>query len=119
MDLSIWIIQNQVLIILPSKIGLHAIVWLYQFVQGLDPKTTASLFANAQCLGEKRLGHDDCFVLKVCADRAAVMERNDGSAEVIRHVLYGYFCQKSGLLVYLEDSHLTRVQTPENEIVYW
>ena len=112
------------MIILPSKIGLHAIVyllncWLYQFVQGLDPKTTASLFANAQCLGEKRLGHDDCFVLKVCADRAAVMERNDGSAEVIRHVLYGYFCQKSGLLVYLEDSHLTRVQTPENEIVYW
>ncbi|KAK4595043.1 hypothetical protein RGQ29_018690 [Quercus rubra] len=106
-----------------SWLGTHAAKGpqrpLRRIIQGLDPKTTASLFANAQCLGEKRLGHDDCFVLKVCADRAAVMERNDGSAEVIRHVLYGYFCQKSGLLVYLEDSHLTRVQTPENEIVYW
>ncbi|KAG6635634.1 uncharacterized protein LOC122283001 [Carya illinoinensis] len=92
---------------------------LRRIIQGLDPKTTASLFANAQCLGEKQIGHDDCFVLKVCADRAAVMERSEGPAEIIRHVLYGYFCQKSGLLVYLEDSHLTRVQTPENEIVYW
>ncbi|KAB1216854.1 hypothetical protein CJ030_MR4G014240 [Morella rubra] len=88
-------------------------------MQGLDPKTTASLFADAQCLGEKRIGHDDCFVLKVSADKATVMERSEGPAEVIRHVFYGYFCQKSGLLVYLEDSHLTRVQTPENETVYW
>jgi hypothetical protein len=87
--------------------------------QGLDPKSTASLFAKAQCLGEKRIGEDDCFVLKVAADREAVMERSEGPAEVLRHVLYGYFCQKSGLLMYLEDSHLTRVQTPENETIYW
>lgn len=92
---------------------------LRRIIQGLDPKGTASLFANAQCLGEKRIGDDECFVLKVCADRAAVMKRSDGPAEVIRHVLYGYFCQKSGLLVYLEDSHLTRVENPENENVYW
>lgn len=90
------------------------------FVQGLDPKSTANLFAKAQCLGEKRIGDDDCFVLKVAADRAAVMERNEGPAEVIRHVLYGYFCQKSGLLIYMEDSHLTRVHSAdENDTVYW
>lgn len=47
------------------------------------------------------------------------MERNEGPAEVIRHVLYGYFSQKSGLLIYLEDSHLTRVQAPGNDTVYW
>ena len=88
-------------------------------MQGLDPKNTASLFTNAQCLGESRIGDVDCFVLKVCADRAAVIERSEGPAEVIRHILYGYFCQKSGLLIYLEDSHLTRVQTPENDSVYW
>lgn len=81
-------------------------------MQGLDPKSTASLFAGkaAQCMGEKRIGEEDCFVIKVAADRAAVMERNEGpAAEVIRHVLYGYFSQRSGLLIYLEDSHLTRV----------
>ncbi|XWS27635.1 hypothetical protein CRYUN_Cryun26dG0134600 [Craigia yunnanensis] len=106
-----------------SWLGTHAAKGpqrpLRRIIQGLDPKTTASLFAKAQCLGEKRIGDDECFVLKVCADRAAVMERNEGAAEVIRHVLYGYFCQKSGLLIYLEDSHLTRVQTQENESVYW
>ncbi|KAJ4841250.1 hypothetical protein Tsubulata_025930 [Turnera subulata] len=92
---------------------------LRRMIQGLDPKSTASLFAKAQCLGEKRIGEDDCFVLKVAADREAVVERSEGPAEVLRHVLYGYFCQKSGLLIYLEDSHLTRVQTPENDVIYW
>ncbi|KZV32906.1 C-type mannose receptor 2 [Dorcoceras hygrometricum] len=92
---------------------------LRRIIQGLDPKSTASLFAKAQCLGEKRIGDDDCFVLKVAADRAAVMERNEGPAEVIRHVLYGYFSQKSGLLIYMEDSHLTRVHSTENDTVYW
>ncbi|KAM6599162.1 uncharacterized protein LOC115716516 [Cannabis sativa] len=101
---------------------------LRRIIQGLDPKSTASLFANAQCLGEKQIGENNCFVLKVCADRAAVMERSEGHAEVIRHALYGYFCQKTGLLVYLEDSHLTRVESPDQndvvlasapEDVYW
>ncbi|KAK4439531.1 hypothetical protein Salat_0288000 [Sesamum alatum] len=92
---------------------------LRRIIQGLDPKSTAGLFAKAQCLGEKRIGDDDCFVLKVAADRAAVMERNEGPAEVIRHVLYGYFSQKSGLLIYMEDSHLTRVHSPDNDSVYW
>ncbi|GLT91474.1 hypothetical protein SLE2022_093600 [Rubroshorea leprosula] len=92
---------------------------LRRIIQGLDPKITASLFGKAQCLGEKRIGDDECFVLKVCADRAAVMERSEGPAEIIRHVLYGYFCQKSGLLIYVEDSHLTRVQTPESDSIYW
>ncbi|CAA2986163.1 uncharacterized protein LOC111395872 [Olea europaea var. sylvestris] len=92
---------------------------LRRIIQGLDPRSTARLFAKAQCLGEKRIGEDDCFVLKVAADRAAVIERSEGPAEVIRHVLYGYFSQKSGLLIYMEDSHLTRVQTPDNGTVYW
>ncbi|KAL9321983.1 hypothetical protein ACSQ67_010036 [Phaseolus vulgaris] len=92
---------------------------LRRIIQGLDPKTTASLFTNAQCLGENRIGTVDCFVLKVSADRAAVVERSEGPAEVIRHILYGYFCQKSGLLIYLEDSHLTRVPTQDNDTVFW
>ncbi|XWS16729.1 hypothetical protein CRYUN_Cryun33cG0003000 [Craigia yunnanensis] len=106
-----------------SWLGTHAAKGpqrpLRRIIQGLDPQTTASLFAEAQCLGEKRIEDNECFVLKVCADRDAVMERNEGPAEEIRHVLYGYFCQKSGLLIYLEDSHLTRVPTQENDSVYW
>ncbi|KAK4285631.1 hypothetical protein QN277_002303 [Acacia crassicarpa] len=95
---------------------------LRRIIQGLDPKSTASLFTNAQCLGESKIGDVGCFVLKAWADRAAVTERSEGHAEVIRHILYGYFCQKSGLLIYLEDSHLTRVQmdeTLDSDPVYW
>ncbi|KAK2985277.1 hypothetical protein RJ640_009790 [Escallonia rubra] len=80
--------------------------------QGLNPKSTARLFEKAQCLGEKQMEDEDYFVLKVATDRAAVMERNEGPAEVLRHVLYGYFSQKSGLLIYMKDSHL-RVQVPQ------
>ncbi|CAI9087971.1 OLC1v1022190C1 [Oldenlandia corymbosa var. corymbosa] len=94
---------------------------LRRIIQGLDPKSTASLFTGkaAQCMGEKRIGEEDCFVIKVAADRASVMERNDGpaGAEVIRHVLYGYFSQRSGLLIYLEDSHLTRVLVNPQEAI--
>lgn len=77
------------------------------------------MFTKAQCLGEKRIKDENCFVLKVSADRATVAERSDGPAEVIRHVLYGYFSQRSGLLVYIEDSHLTRVQAPGSDTMYW
>ncbi|XP_031499640.1 uncharacterized protein LOC116263944 [Nymphaea colorata] len=92
---------------------------LRRIVQGLDPRSTAGMFAKAQCLGEKRVGDDECFVLKVAADRGMLAERSDGPAEVIRHVLYGYFSQRSGLLVYLEDSHLTRVDSGAAGAVYW
>ncbi|KAF6136625.1 hypothetical protein GIB67_016081 [Kingdonia uniflora] len=92
---------------------------LRRIIQGLDPKTTANLFVKAQCLGEKRIGDDDCFVLQVCADRDAVVERSDGPAEVLSHVLFGYFSQKSGLLIYMDDCHLTRVQAPGSDTVYW
>ncbi|WOL04954.1 hypothetical protein Cni_G13677 [Canna indica] len=92
---------------------------LRRIVQGLDPKTTASMFTKARCLGEKHVRDENCFVLKVSVDRATVAERSDGSAEVIRHVLYGYFSQKSGLLIYIEDSHLTRVQAPGTDAIYW
>ncbi|CAA6671886.1 unnamed protein product [Spirodela intermedia] len=82
--------------------------------------STAGMFVEAQCVGEKRRGGDDCFVLKAAADPAAVARRSEGPAEVIRHVLYGYFSQKSGLLVCMEDSHLARVKTTDRDApLYW
>lgn len=77
------------------------------------------MFANAQCLGEKRFREEDCFILKLAADPLTLQERNDGPAEIIRHALFGYFSQKTGLLVYMEDSHLTRVQATGIDTVYW
>lgn len=70
------------------------------------------LFAKAERLGDKKIGEEECFVLKVCASTEDLIARNHEPGpimvEVLRHVLYGYFSQKSGLLVYMEDSQLTR-----------
>ncbi|KAL6527355.1 hypothetical protein OROGR_016445 [Orobanche gracilis] len=92
---------------------------LRRALQGLDPKTTANMFVNARCTGEKNLDGEDCFVLKLCADPHTLKARSEGPAEIIRHVLFGYFSQKTGLLVHLEDSHLTRIQTNGGDAVYW
>lgn len=67
------------------------------------------MFTNARCIGEKEINGDDCFILKICADSATLKARSEGPAEIIRHVLFGYFSQKTGLLVHIEDSHLTRM----------
>lgn len=92
---------------------------LRRILQGLDPTLTASMFVKARCIGEKTIGGEDCFVLKLAADPSTLSERSDGPAEIIRHVLFGYFSQRTGLLVYLEDSHLTRIQAAGAEAVYW
>uniref|UniRef100_A0ACD5Y754 Uncharacterized protein n=1 Tax=Avena sativa TaxID=4498 RepID=A0ACD5Y754_AVESA len=93
---------------------------LRRALQGLDPLTTASMFAGARCIGERKVNGDDCFILKLCADPETLRARSEGLAEIIRHVLFGYFSQKTGLLVHLEDSHLTRIQsTTGGDAVYW
>lgn len=92
---------------------------LRRALQGLDPRTTAGMFADARCIGEKKINGEDCFILKLCADPQTLKARSEGPAEIIRHVLFGYFSQKTGLLVHMEDSHLTRIQSNGGDAVYW
>ncbi|KAG1368600.1 hypothetical protein COCNU_14G010680 [Cocos nucifera] len=93
---------------------------LRRALQGLDPLTTASMFAEAQCIGEKKVNGEDCFILKLCADPGTLKARSEGPAEIIRHVLFGYFSQKTGLLIQMDDSHLTRIQSNGGgDAVYW
>lgn len=77
------------------------------------------MFVNARCIGEKKINGEDCFILKLCADPKTLKARSEGPAEIIRHVLFGYFSQKTGLLVHIEDSHLTRIQSNGGDAVYW
>ncbi|KAL7613865.1 uncharacterized protein LOC111917523 [Lactuca sativa] len=92
---------------------------LRRALQGLDPMAVAGVFSLAQYMGEKQIGDVDCFVLKISADDADLADRSDNTAEMIKHVMFGYFSQKNGLLVHLEDSYLTRVQTPGSFPMYW
>ncbi|KAL3755459.1 hypothetical protein ACJRO7_002505 [Eucalyptus globulus] len=88
-------------------------------LQGLDPVTVAAVFSTSEYMGEKKIGDTDCFVLKLSADQADLSDRSDSTAETIKHVAFGYFSQKNGLLVYLEDSYLTRIQSPGTRPMYW
>ncbi|TVU34018.1 hypothetical protein EJB05_15839, partial [Eragrostis curvula] len=83
---------------------------LRRCVQGLDPTSTADLFSGAAWAGEKRVDGDDCFVLRVDAAASELRARSGGAgAEVVRHAMWGYFSQRTGLLVGLEDRHLVRL----------
>ncbi|KAL2225841.1 uncharacterized protein LOC105159643 isoform X2 [Sesamum indicum] len=92
---------------------------LRRALQGLDPVAISSIFSTAEYMGEKQISGVDCFVLKLSAAHADLAERSDSTAEMIKHVTLGYFSQRSGLLVYLEDSYLTRIQTPGSRPTYW
>lgn len=78
--------------------------------QGLDPRSTANLFSNAVCVGEKAINDEDCFILKVEADPLTLRARSSNNVEIIRHLVWGYFSQRTGLLVQLEDSHLLKIK---------
>ncbi|XP_020211372.1 uncharacterized protein LOC109796132 [Cajanus cajan] len=92
---------------------------LRRALQGLDPLAVSAVFCAAQYMGEKQISGMDCFVLKVSADQKDLVERSDSTAEMIKHVAFGYFSQKNGLLVHLEDSYLTRIQSPGTHPTYW
>ncbi|KAK8518864.1 hypothetical protein V6N13_017869 [Hibiscus sabdariffa] len=92
---------------------------LRRSLQGLDPRATARMFADSRCIGEKKINGEDCFTLKLCTDPQTLKARSEGPAEIIRHVLFGHFSQKTGLLIHIEDSHLTRVQSNSADAVYW
>ncbi|CAN6317646.1 unnamed protein product [Urochloa humidicola] len=105
-------------------LGAHAakgpVRQLRRALQGLDPLITASLFAGARCIGEKKVNGEDCFILKLSTDAETLKARSEGFAEMIRHVMFGYFSQRTGLLVHIEDSHLTRIQpNTGGDAIYW
>ncbi|KAK3150585.1 hypothetical protein QOZ80_3AG0235090 [Eleusine coracana subsp. coracana] len=92
---------------------------LRRTLQGLDPLTIASIFSTAEHAGEKQVDGEDCFVLRLDVGPSVLSSWSDGTAEVIRHGLTGFFSQRSGLLARLEDSQLTRIQSPGAAAMYW
>lgn len=81
--------------------------------------STANLFSNSVCTGEKAVNGEDCFILKLEAESSTLRARSSSSVEIIRHTVWGYFSQRTGLLVQLEDSHLLRIKAARNESIFW
>ncbi|XP_078436228.1 uncharacterized protein LOC144706989 [Wolffia australiana] len=92
---------------------------LRRFLQGLDPALVAGLFSAGEYAGEERIEEEDCFVLKLSADERALSQRSNASTEIVKHQMKGYFSQKSGLLVYMEDSQLSRIEQPGLQPAFW
>ncbi|CAM0871456.1 unnamed protein product [Alopecurus aequalis] len=92
---------------------------LRRALQGLDPVMIASIFSTAEHAGEKQVDGEDCFVLRLDVGPSTLSSWSDGTAEVIRHGMTGFFSQRSGLLARLEDSQLTRIQSPGAAAMYW
>ncbi|KAL2541663.1 Protein of unknown function (DUF620) [Abeliophyllum distichum] len=91
---------------------------LRRSLQGLDPRSTANLFSNSICIGEKTINDEDCFVLKLEADPSTLKARSSTNVEIITHTIWGCFSQRTGLLVQLEDSHLLRIKVPGNDVLW-
>lgn len=91
------------------------------FEQGLDPRSAANLFIDAVCIGEKIINDEDCFILKLDTNQATLEAQSDSRYEIIHHTLWGYFSQRSGLLVKFEDSRLLTVKTSrdDGDGVFW
>lgn len=83
---------------------------LRRFFQGLDPRSTANLFSNTVCIGEKNINDEDCFILKLETSSDILKSQSTPNTELIYHTIWGYFSQRSGLLIQFEDTKLTRMK---------
>ncbi|CAH9077397.1 unnamed protein product [Cuscuta europaea] len=93
---------------------------LRRFLQGLDPRSIANLFIGAVCIGEKIINGEDCFILKLETTQSDLEAQSGPNFEIIHHTIWGYFSQRSGLLVKFEDSRLLTVKSSrEEEGVFW
>lgn len=81
--------------------------------------STANLFSNSICSGERTVNGEECFVLKLEAEPTALKARSSSNVEIMRHTVWGYFSQRTGLLIQLQDSHLLRIKSPGNDDVFW
>ncbi|KAI3699428.1 hypothetical protein L2E82_43737 [Cichorium intybus] len=92
---------------------------LRRFLQGLDPRSTGDLFLQAVCIGEKVINEEECFILKLDTSQSDLEAQNDPRFEIIHHTIWGYFSQRSGLLVKFEDSRLLTVNSENGDGIFW
>ncbi|KAL6994700.1 hypothetical protein U1Q18_005804 [Sarracenia purpurea var. burkii] len=93
---------------------------LRRFFQGLDPRSTANLFSNAVCIGEKSINNEDCFVLKLETSTETLRSQSMPNTEIVQHTIWGYFSQRTGLLIQFEDTKMVRMKSSKgDESVFW
>ncbi|KAK7283350.1 hypothetical protein RIF29_12802 [Crotalaria pallida] len=93
---------------------------LRRFFQGLDPRCTANLFLDAECVGENTINNEVCFMLKLQTDQHILQAQSTSHTEIVMHSVLGYFSQRTGLLVKFEDTKLVKMKPVKGkESVFW
>ncbi|KAH0684076.1 uncharacterized protein [Solanum tuberosum] len=94
---------------------------LRRFFQGLDPRSTANLFLNAVCIGEKKIKDEGCFILKLETSKDMLKAQSTANTEVVHHTIWGYFSQRLGVLIQFEDTKLVRLKSAKdnNDSIFW
>ncbi|KAK7310901.1 hypothetical protein RJT34_08687 [Clitoria ternatea] len=93
---------------------------LRRFFQGLDPRYTANLFLDAECVGENTINNEVCFMLKLQTDKKILQAQSTSNTEIVMHTILGYFSQRTGLLVKFEDTKLVRMKPVKGkDSVFW
>ncbi|KAE9615023.1 hypothetical protein Lal_00048162 [Lupinus albus] len=93
---------------------------LRRLFQGIDPRSTANLFNNSICIGEKTVKNEQCFTLKLEAEPSSLQARNSNNVDIIQHTVWGYFSTKTGLLVQFEDSYWFKLKSPTgSDTIFW
>lgn len=86
----------------------------------MDPRSTASLFKEAVCVGERTINNEDCFILRLETASNVLKEQSSAQTEIIHHTIWGYFSQRSGLLMKFEDRKLVMMKPPNRkDRVFW
>uniref|UniRef100_A0A2C9U1L4 DUF620 domain-containing protein n=1 Tax=Manihot esculenta TaxID=3983 RepID=A0A2C9U1L4_MANES len=77
-------------------------------------------FFQAVCTGEKNVNDEDCFELKVETDANILKTQSSPTTEILHHTTWGYFSQRTGLLVKFEDTKLVKMKPIKgNNSVLW
>nr|GMD93740.1 uncharacterized protein LOC109170414 [Ipomoea batatas] len=94
---------------------------LRMFFQGLDPRSTANLFLNGTCIGEKSVGGEECFILKLETGAEMLDAQTTPNIKVVHHTIWGSFSQRTGLLIQFRDTKLVKMKTGkgDNDFVFW
>ncbi|CAN1323473.1 hypothetical protein LINPERPRIM_LOCUS32749 [Linum perenne] len=82
---------------------------LRRFFQGLDPRCIAKLFIEATCIGEEKIDHEDCFVLKLDTEASLLKYQSSPNTVILHHTVWGYFSHRTGLLVKFSDTKLVKM----------
>lgn len=84
----------------------------------MDPRSIANLFLDAVCIGEKTINKEESFILKLETPTEILQSQSTPQTEIVHHTIWGYFSQRTGLLIQFDDTKLVKMKSRYDN-VFW